>query len=258
MDLGATALGGAETPSDDEDLPHSSSPHCVFEPSLSGPEVGRLNGFYGDGTLWCEARERGGALGPHCQRQVSLNDYLDAIEAPPSMGGRAAPLPRLRSSFPTDTRLSAMLHIDSDEEEDAAGRRQEAEPQQSAAAGSDDPEAGPEAGVSGTGGSAAELSQVQTEPGCCENDGASGSSHGPLSPIQVGPCFLLSFRGGIRVTDLLPFRRWMLGKKRLQRQRKRGRSHPAARPPGQPERPPPPAAAQGSLWGVLSLVRGRR
>uniref|UniRef100_A0A3P9MBZ1 HECT-type E3 ubiquitin transferase n=1 Tax=Oryzias latipes TaxID=8090 RepID=A0A3P9MBZ1_ORYLA len=184
VDLGATALGGAETPSDDEDLPHSSSPHCVFEPSLSGPEVGRLNGFYGDGTLWCEARERGGASGPHCQRQVSLNDYLDAIEAPPSMGGRAAPLPRLRSSFPTDTRLSAMLHIDSDEEEDAAGRRQEAEPQQSAAAGSDDPEAGPEAGVSGTGGSAAELSQVQTEPGCCENDGASGSSHGPLSPIQ--------------------------------------------------------------------------
>ncbi|NP_001291769.1 E3 ubiquitin-protein ligase HECW2 isoform 2 [Homo sapiens] len=58
-------------------------------------------------------------------RQDSLNDYLDAIEhnghsrpgtatcSERSMGAS----PKLRSSFPTDTRLNAMLHIDSDEED---------------------------------------------------------------------------------------------------------------------------------------------
>ncbi|XP_021254913.1 E3 ubiquitin-protein ligase HECW2 isoform X4 [Numida meleagris] len=58
-------------------------------------------------------------------RQDSLNDYLDAIEhnnhPRPGMSAcgerpRGAS-PKLRSSFPTDTRLNAMLHIDSDEEE---------------------------------------------------------------------------------------------------------------------------------------------
>ncbi|KAF6730462.1 E3 ubiquitin-protein ligase HECW2 [Oryzias melastigma] len=178
VDLGGATLGGGdpETPSDDEDLPRSSSPHCVFEPS----DAGCLNGFYGDGAVW------GGAVGGHCQRQVSLNDYLDTIEAPLSMGLRAAPLPKLRSSFPTDTRLSAMLHIDSDEEEDAVGRRQEAEPQQRAAA-SEDPGPGEGAGLSGPGGSVAAPSQVQTEPGRCETAGPEGASdphQGPLSPIQ--------------------------------------------------------------------------
>ncbi|RVE75002.1 hypothetical protein OJAV_G00012470 [Oryzias javanicus] len=110
--------------------------------------AGCLNGFCGDGAVW----EAGGGPLPEA---VSLNDYLDAIEAPLSVGGRAAPLPKLRSSFPTDTRLSAMLHIDSDEEEDAgaAGRR----------------------------------SHVQTEPGRCEAAGPEGTSdtpQGPLSPIQ--------------------------------------------------------------------------
>uniref|UniRef100_A0A8C4MR62 HECT-type E3 ubiquitin transferase n=1 Tax=Equus asinus asinus TaxID=83772 RepID=A0A8C4MR62_EQUAS len=58
-------------------------------------------------------------------RQDSLNDYLDAIE----QNGHSRPgaatcsersvgaSPKLRSSFPTDTRLNAMLHIDSDEED---------------------------------------------------------------------------------------------------------------------------------------------
>uniref|UniRef100_A0A8B9TE17 HECT-type E3 ubiquitin transferase n=1 Tax=Anas platyrhynchos TaxID=8839 RepID=A0A8B9TE17_ANAPL len=58
-------------------------------------------------------------------RQDSLNDYLDAIEhnAHPRPGTSASgerprgASPKLRSSFPTDTRLNAMLHIDSDEEE---------------------------------------------------------------------------------------------------------------------------------------------
>uniref|UniRef100_A0A669PS79 HECT-type E3 ubiquitin transferase n=1 Tax=Phasianus colchicus TaxID=9054 RepID=A0A669PS79_PHACC len=58
-------------------------------------------------------------------RQDSLNDYLDAIEHNnhPRPGTSASgehprgASPKLRSSFPTDTRLNAMLHIDSDEEE---------------------------------------------------------------------------------------------------------------------------------------------
>uniref|UniRef100_A0A663DS70 HECT-type E3 ubiquitin transferase n=1 Tax=Aquila chrysaetos chrysaetos TaxID=223781 RepID=A0A663DS70_AQUCH len=58
-------------------------------------------------------------------RQDSLNDYLDAIEHNnhPRTGTSACgerprgASPKLRSSFPTDTRLNAMLHIDSDEEE---------------------------------------------------------------------------------------------------------------------------------------------
>lgn len=58
-------------------------------------------------------------------RQDSLNDYLDAIEQNnlPRSGTSVCnertigASPKLRSSFPTDTRLNAMLHIDSDEEE---------------------------------------------------------------------------------------------------------------------------------------------
>lgn len=58
-------------------------------------------------------------------RQDSLNDYLDAIEhsshsrpGPASCSERSmGASPKLRSSFPTDTRLNAMLHIDSDEED---------------------------------------------------------------------------------------------------------------------------------------------
>lgn len=52
--------------------------------------------------------------------QRSLVDGLDAIEAPKGPGERplGAASPKLRSSFPTHTRLSAMLHIDSDEDDD--------------------------------------------------------------------------------------------------------------------------------------------
>nr|XP_014335429.1 PREDICTED: E3 ubiquitin-protein ligase HECW2 isoform X2 [Bos mutus] len=58
-------------------------------------------------------------------RQDSLNDYLDAIEHNGHSRSGAATCsersvgasPKLRSSFPTDTRLNAMLHIDSDEED---------------------------------------------------------------------------------------------------------------------------------------------
>lgn len=59
----------------------------------------------------------------HQLLQRSLADSLDAIEAPKGPGERplGAASPKLRSSFPTNSRLSAMLHIDSDEDEDRSG-----------------------------------------------------------------------------------------------------------------------------------------
>lgn len=59
----------------------------------------------------------------HQMLQRSLIEGLDAIEAPKGPGERplGAASPKLRSSFPTHTRLSAMLHIDSDEDEDRSG-----------------------------------------------------------------------------------------------------------------------------------------
>lgn len=55
--------------------------------------------------------------------QRSFSEQLDAIEAPKGPGDRpfGAASPKLRSSFPTHTRLSAMLHIDSDEDEERSG-----------------------------------------------------------------------------------------------------------------------------------------
>lgn len=59
----------------------------------------------------------------HEMLQRSLVEGLDVIEAPKGPGERplGAASPKLRSSFPTHTRLSAMLHIDSDEDEDRSG-----------------------------------------------------------------------------------------------------------------------------------------
>uniref|UniRef100_A0A1A8K082 HECT, C2 and WW domain containing E3 ubiquitin protein ligase 2a n=1 Tax=Nothobranchius kuhntae TaxID=321403 RepID=A0A1A8K082_NOTKU len=52
--------------------------------------------------------------------QRSLSEGLDAIEAPKGPGERplGAASPKLCSSFPTHTRLSSMMHIDSDEDEE--------------------------------------------------------------------------------------------------------------------------------------------
>lgn len=126
--------GDPGSPSDDEELPHpSSSSHVTCGPSPSGSEEGPfvMNGLccYGDDSVWREPGQLGVeglrpvALRGHTNRQVSLSDYLDALEAPACPGDRLSvgPLPKLRSSFPTDTRLNAMLHIDSDEEEDPVG-----------------------------------------------------------------------------------------------------------------------------------------
>ncbi|XP_068575536.1 E3 ubiquitin-protein ligase HECW2 isoform X2 [Cebidichthys violaceus] len=130
--------GDPGSPSDDEDLPHqSSSSRATYRPSPTGPDEGSVlvNGacYYGDDSIWREPGQMGQedllavALGCHTHRQVSLNDYLDTIEAPRSPGDRpfAGPSPKLRSSFPTDTRLNAMLHIDSDEDEETAGQHRE-------------------------------------------------------------------------------------------------------------------------------------
>uniref|UniRef100_UPI003AB0A6EC E3 ubiquitin-protein ligase HECW2-like n=1 Tax=Centroberyx gerrardi TaxID=166262 RepID=UPI003AB0A6EC len=148
--LGSAVNGDPGSPSDDEDLPHpSSSSRITRGPSPTGSDEGSLlvNGacYYGDDSVWREPGQMGDedldplALGGHTHRQVSLNDYLDAIEAPRGPGDRppTGPSPKLRSSFPTDTRLNAMLHIDSDEDEETAGQHkdqsQETKPQQTTA-----------------------------------------------------------------------------------------------------------------------------
>lgn len=135
--LDGAVNGDPGSPSDDEDLPHaSSSSRVTCGASPTGSEEGSLlvNGAcYYDDSVWAEPGQMrdndlgGMAVGSHTYRQVSLNDYLDAIESPRSPIERplAGPLPKLRSSFPTDTRLNAMLHIDSDEDEETAEQQQD-------------------------------------------------------------------------------------------------------------------------------------
>ncbi|XP_043105581.1 E3 ubiquitin-protein ligase HECW2 [Puntigrus tetrazona] len=122
--LGAAALNGAPgTPSDDEELPHP-LPVPSAGPSPTGSLGSHRNGegsslpspdteMYGT-TLDDEAPSSPDPL------QVSFSEQLDAIDAPKGPGDRpfGAASPKLRSSFPTNTRLSSMLHIDSDEDEE--------------------------------------------------------------------------------------------------------------------------------------------
>ncbi|XP_069554853.1 E3 ubiquitin-protein ligase HECW2 [Brachyistius frenatus] len=131
--IGLQSLNGAPgTPSDDEDLPHhlpgvvsagpsptgSHGSHSMWEggatafPEKELPLVGAQGGFAAPGSL-----------SGHELLQRSLIEGLDAIEAPKGPGERplGAASPKLRSSFPTHTRLSAMLHIDSDEDDDRSG-----------------------------------------------------------------------------------------------------------------------------------------
>uniref|UniRef100_A0AAR2LFS7 HECT-type E3 ubiquitin transferase n=1 Tax=Pygocentrus nattereri TaxID=42514 RepID=A0AAR2LFS7_PYGNA len=160
--LGASSVNGDPgSPSDDEDILPPSS-RIPRGPSPTGSE-GSLHSeaFRADEGLLDTDEERilrdgtadsaEGAVG-HTQRQVSLNDYLDAIESPKGPGDRplGAASPKLRSSFPTDTRLNAMLHIDSDEDEEghssqeapltngvqATGGQGASEPEQKGAEGS--------------------------------------------------------------------------------------------------------------------------
>ncbi|XP_061579798.1 E3 ubiquitin-protein ligase HECW2 [Cololabis saira] len=131
--IGISSLNGAPgTPSDDEDLPHHLPGMISAGPSPTGS--------HGSHSLW----EGGATAGPekryslvgaearfvdaesllgHEMLQRSLIEGLDAIEAPKGPGERplGAASPKLRSSFPTHTRLSSMLHIDSDEDDDRSG-----------------------------------------------------------------------------------------------------------------------------------------
>lgn len=122
--LGAAALNGPPgTPSDDEDLPHplplSSG---ILYPTHS--QCFRRNGE-GGGTLSPDNEICSGSLDEETLPSLNIlqrtfSEQLDAIEAPKGPGERpmGAASPKLSSSFPTHTRLSDMLHIDSDEDEE--------------------------------------------------------------------------------------------------------------------------------------------
>ncbi|XP_035031456.2 E3 ubiquitin-protein ligase HECW2 isoform X1 [Hippoglossus stenolepis] len=131
--IGNSSLNGAPgTPSDDEDLPH----HLpgVVSVGLSPTGSQGSQGMWEGGATACAEKDlsfMGAAarfVGPvslsgHEMLQRSFSEGLDAIEAPKGPGERplGAASPRLRSSFPTHTRLSAMLHIDSDEDDERSG-----------------------------------------------------------------------------------------------------------------------------------------
>ncbi|OXB57088.1 hypothetical protein ASZ78_002376 [Callipepla squamata] len=132
--LGVNSVNGdLGSPSDDEDMPaghHDTSTVCSNGPVLeeSSGETIQRHPLRTSTTLETDQDElTSGASrsSPTRGRQDSLNDYLDAIEHSnhPRPGTSACgerprgASPKLRSSFPTDTRLNAMLHIDSDEEE---------------------------------------------------------------------------------------------------------------------------------------------
>ncbi|KAL6485115.1 hypothetical protein MHYP_G00071600 [Metynnis hypsauchen] len=122
--FGAAALNGPPgTPSDDEDLPHP-LPVTSGGPSPTGSQSSRRNGEGGsipspDTETYCPTLEDEGPPSPDLL-QGTFSEQLDAIEAPKGPGERplGAASPKLHSSFPTHTRLSAMLHIDSDEDEE--------------------------------------------------------------------------------------------------------------------------------------------
>ncbi|KAJ8012435.1 hypothetical protein DPEC_G00042740 [Dallia pectoralis] len=135
--IGASHNEAPGTPSDDEDLPHP-LPGVVLAggPSPTG-SLGSQRSWEGGATAYPvpDYRDSSGtegattegesSFGPErlLRLQRSLSEGLDAIEAPKGPGDRplGAASPKLRSSFPTHTRLSAMLHIDSDEDEERSG-----------------------------------------------------------------------------------------------------------------------------------------
>ncbi|XP_053139096.1 E3 ubiquitin-protein ligase HECW2 isoform X2 [Hemicordylus capensis] len=132
--LGVNSVNGdLGSPSDDEDVPaghHDTPPVCSNGPVLEESVCDAIprHSLRTSTTLETDQDDlTSGAsrASPPRGRQDSLNDYLDAIEQNShSRPGTSAcnergvgASPKLRSSFPTDTRLNAMLHIDSDEEE---------------------------------------------------------------------------------------------------------------------------------------------
>ncbi|KAL6481219.1 hypothetical protein MHYP_G00092990 [Metynnis hypsauchen] len=191
--LGASSVNGDPgSPSDDEDIlpPPSRLPRG---PSPTGSE-GSLHSeaFRADEGALDLDEERilrdgapdsaEGAVG-HTQRQVSLNDYLDTIESPKGPGDRplGAASPKLRSSFPTDTRLNAMLHIDSDEDEE--GHSSQEAPltngvQAAVGQGASEPE---QKGEEGSHGGEAEAMALSSGTTKSQNGGAEGNQEGGAS-----------------------------------------------------------------------------
>ncbi|XP_036277318.2 E3 ubiquitin-protein ligase HECW2 isoform X2 [Pipistrellus kuhlii] len=132
--LGAGSVNGdLGSPSDEEEVPgaHPDGPACpngpASEDSAEGTPKHSLrtsSALDGDAEDLTSMSSRSS---PPRGRQASLHDYLDAgghdgpARPGPAPGAAAerpaGASPKLRSSFPTDTRLSAMLHIDSDEED---------------------------------------------------------------------------------------------------------------------------------------------
>ncbi|XP_037345251.2 E3 ubiquitin-protein ligase HECW2 isoform X1 [Pungitius pungitius] len=131
--IGLSPLNGAPgTPSDDEDLPHHLPGLVSSGPSPTGSQGS--HGMWEGGATAYPAKDlplvgaqarfmEHDSLSRHEMLQRSLIEGLDAIEAPKGPGERplGAASPKLRSSFPTHTRLSAMLHIDSDEDDERSG-----------------------------------------------------------------------------------------------------------------------------------------
>lgn len=123
--------GDLGSPSDEEEMPgaHPDGPACSNGPvSEESAEGTPKHSFRTSSTLDMDAEDltlMSSRNSPPHGRQDSLNDYLDTVEHNGPAGPGPVPCaerpvgasPKLRSSFPTDTRLSAMLHIDSDEED---------------------------------------------------------------------------------------------------------------------------------------------
>ncbi|KAI5107499.1 E3 ubiquitin-protein ligase HECW2-like isoform X1 [Silurus meridionalis] len=122
--LGAAAqIGPPGTPSDDEDLPHALPLSSAILYPVRSQSFRRTD--EGGCALSSDAEICSGALDEEALPSLSIlqrtfSEQLDAIEAPKGPGERpmCAASPKLSSSFPTHTRLSDMLHIDSDEDEE--------------------------------------------------------------------------------------------------------------------------------------------
>ncbi|XP_072296278.1 E3 ubiquitin-protein ligase HECW2 [Eucyclogobius newberryi] len=132
--IGSSAFNGAPgTPSDDEDLPHHLPGVSSIALSPTGSQGSQGPWDSGGASAYPEKdTSLLGAVGRFMPSerlstaevlQRSFGEGLDAIEAPKGPGERplGAASPKLHSSFPTHTRLSAMLHIDSDEDEERSG-----------------------------------------------------------------------------------------------------------------------------------------
>ncbi|XP_060112871.1 E3 ubiquitin-protein ligase HECW2 [Heteronotia binoei] len=132
--LGVNSVNGdLGSPSDEEDTPaghHDLPPVCLNGPLFeeSSREGTPRHSLRTSATLETDQEDltsTASRSSPPRGRQDSLNDYLDSIDqSNHCRAGTSAcnervigASPKLRSSFPTDTRLNAMLHIDSDEEE---------------------------------------------------------------------------------------------------------------------------------------------